>query len=89
LYLRNGRQPFALSEASPADLSSKGTMSWQPIAGGVALSGDLGYTYGAYQQQKDGKQNSGKGYYLNIWQRTPGKDWRIVLNVTNPASPEK
>lgn len=52
---------------------------WEPMEIGVASSGDLGYTWGAY----DGTRES--GYYVRVWRRE-GDIWRIVVDVAVSAA---
>src|SRR5215204_3744549 len=50
LYIPNKR-PFIGRNASVEELASiKGNVVWQPIAGDVSLSADLGYTHGTYEK---------------------------------------
>ena len=53
---------------------------WEPMEIDVASSGELGYTWGAY----DGADES--GYYLRVWRREDGI-WRIVLDLAVAAEP--
>jgi ketosteroid isomerase-like protein len=48
----------------------------------AALAGDLGYTYGRYEVR--GKE---KGYYVRLWTRDPGRDWRVLIDTTLPLPP--
>jgi ketosteroid isomerase-like protein len=81
---RNGSLPFPDRNASAAALAStKGQVSWSPIAADVARSGDLGYTHGTYEISDDAKKATERGSYVRIW-RGFGDHWRIVLDVTNP-----
>ncbi|HEU0299024.1 MAG TPA: nuclear transport factor 2 family protein [Longimicrobium sp.] len=62
------------------------TLQWAPIAGGVAASGDLGYTIGLATAQSP----AGTGYtkYLTVWQRQPNGTWLYVSDggSSRPAS---
>lgn len=60
-----------------------GTLEWGPVAGGMAASGDLGYTVGtAVRRGGDGRVGYTK--YLTVWRRQPNGDWRWVVDGGNP-----
>jgi len=84
---RNGSLPFVGKEAAKSALAnSQEQLKWEPTAGDVSRSGDLGYTYGTYESiGTDAKK--GHGSYLHIWKQQ-GDKWRMVLDVTN-ALPDK
>lgn len=83
---RNDMFPVVGQRAVRAFLKDKTmTMSGTPIKADVAQSGDLGYTYGSYEQ-KDGA-TSEKGYYVRVWLRA-GNKWRVALDTTSPLPPE-
>jgi ketosteroid isomerase-like protein len=80
---RNGSLPFPDRTTSAAALeSTKGQVSWTPIAADVSRSGDLGYTHGTYEVTDATKKVTERGSYVRIW-RGFGDHWRIVLDVTN------
>ena len=56
--------------------------SWEPMAADVSESGDLGYTYGVAKAEAEGAEDASS--YLRIWQREPGGDWLLALEITNP-----
>jgi ketosteroid isomerase-like protein len=67
---------------------SKVTYAWGTPAGSdVALSGDLGYTYGDGKAQFDPATNKPAEpmHYCRFWRRQGGK-WKIVLEVVNPGA---
>ena len=55
-------------------------LSWEPIGGDVATSGELGYTYGIYELKDS--VNVQKGSYVTIWKKVNGK-WKFVLDSGN------
>ncbi|MCI0402822.1 MAG: nuclear transport factor 2 family protein, partial [Acidobacteria bacterium] len=59
--------------------------AWEAIDGGVAASGELGYTYGRYELQDNGASPAKveKGYYTRVWKRDPAGVWKIVADVTS------
>lgn len=47
----------------------------------VKASGNRGYVMGRYSltaPQKDGSKKQDRGKYLQVWERPPGGEWRIV-----------
>ena len=43
-------------------------LTWEPIDGDIAVSGDLGYTYGTYQLKIDTLVS--EGTYVSVWKKT-------------------
>ena len=59
-----------------------GSLVWGPVAGGIADSGDLGFTVGvATSTAEDGTRGYSK--YLTVWRRQPGGAWRFVADGGN------
>lgn len=74
---------LAKDEASAA-------LSWQPVGAEVAYSGELGYTWGAYEARalgKDGRTASSFGKYVSVWRRQPDGAWKVILDIGNPSPP--
>lgn len=87
---RNGSQPVVGRDTIRALLAATPEpMSWAPIRADVARSGDLGYSYGSYEL-KGGLigPTAQQGYYVHVWRRTAGGDWRIVVDVARPLPAE-
>jgi len=61
--------------------------TWEPAAGDVSSSDDLGYTYGAYRLTSGGKVSESGNYY-RIWKKDGGR-WKILFDLTNPIPPEQ
>ena len=84
LYLPD-HQPYIGRDLSEKALESrKGAVKYQPIAGDVSKSDDLGYTHGTYERADPVDPTKvEKGSYVRIWKKH-GNAWQIVLDVTNP-----
>lgn len=57
------------------------SLSWEPDFVEVAVSGDLGYTYGKYTYSfvdTDGKTVENKGIFHTVWKRQPNGTWKFV-----------
>ncbi len=84
LLSRDGAAP--VEGAGPAGLAlgdSLGAAVWTPGAGGVASSGDLGYTLGRVRYAARAEGSGGS--YLRVWRRDPGRGWTIAMDVEIPA----
>ena len=55
--------------------------TWEPLAGDIASSGELGYTYGIYTFKKD--TITKKGTYVSIWKKDAAGNWKFVLDSGN------
>lgn len=55
--------------------------SWKPLAADIAISGELGFTYGIYTFRKD--TNVEKGTYVSIWKRDEDGKWKYILDTGN------
>jgi ketosteroid isomerase-like protein len=84
---RGGKLPV-VGIAAGRQLIGAGTATYDanPLGGEVASSGDLAYTYGRYLLIASESATGGdeEGYYLRIWRRMPGGNWRVVLDLSTP-----
>ena len=90
LFLRL-RQMLAVGrDAVREELRQKpGRLTWNPAAGDVSGSGDLGYTYGTGQfQSTEANTPLHTGYYLRVWRREPKRPWRVALDLMVLVPPE-
>lgn len=60
------------------------TLSWTPMDGVAASSGDFGYTWGTYVfTAKDGDgETSSYGKYVSIW-RNDSDGWKFIVDIGN------
>jgi len=49
-------------------------LTWEPINGDIAKSGDMGFTYGIYTLKND--TTSEQGTYVSVWKK---KKWRMEI----------
>jgi hypothetical protein len=82
--MREGLVPIKGKDAILAYLV-KGTAlrSIEPMRAEVSRAGDLGYTYGAYRENKNA--NDPTGYYARVWRKAAKKKWVLVVEVASPA----
>ncbi|MEX0326556.1 MAG: sialate O-acetylesterase [Puniceicoccaceae bacterium] len=97
---RDGSEPIMGREAIGQVLSGdKGSLVWEPVAGDIAASGDLGYTRGKFVYHTapgpDGQPPVGpfKGYYTSVWKKQADGSWMWVYDggiiTEKPAPPEE
>lgn len=60
---------------------STALLTWSPENAGMALSGDLGYTYGIYTLKTP--DTIKQGTYVTIWQRQADGSWKFLLKSGN------
>ena len=56
----------------------------------VSASGDMGWTWGIYVmtvREADGTVRTSHGKYLNVWEKQPDGEWKVVADIGN-ESPE-
>jgi ketosteroid isomerase-like protein len=66
-------------------------LTWKPLGGEIADSGDLGYTYGAWLftgKDKDGKPVTATGKYLTTWRRQKDGTWKVLADIGAPDPPK-
>jgi ketosteroid isomerase-like protein len=84
-FYRTGSQPIegkALALQSTA--IREGPFAWTIERSETAKSGDFGYARGSYADPSAPAKPL--GYFVRVWRVERG-EWRIVLDVTNPARP--
>lgn len=86
LLLRQGSMPLvgvgAIADTLAKTDDSKFELSWKPLDGRVASSGDLGYTYGIFTMSLKEMDMTRKGTYVSIWIKEDG-EWKFVLDTGN------
>jgi ketosteroid isomerase-like protein len=86
--LRAGAAPVLGAEAIRKALAAqRPKLAWKAADGGVSRSGDLGYTYGTGSYSREGAGRDRNAVYLRIWERAPGGEWKVVLDLLNPLPP--
>jgi len=57
-------------------------LHWQPLLAEVAVSGEMGWTWGTYQVIVNGEQVS-TGKYVNIWTLQADGRWKVRMDMGN------
>ncbi|MEH6763818.1 MAG: nuclear transport factor 2 family protein [Aequorivita antarctica] len=73
-----GKTAFANSYDKNNDIK---TISWGPISAEVAMSGDLGYTWGNWQFKT--QDTTYYGNYVTIWKKKSDGTWKMSLDGGN------
>jgi ketosteroid isomerase-like protein len=58
-------------------------LTWEPLAGDISSSGDLGYTYGIFTATLKADSSESKGKYVTIWKKQGDGSWKFVLDGGN------
>ncbi|MBA2250166.1 MAG: DUF4440 domain-containing protein [Chitinophagaceae bacterium] len=64
-------------------VDSSYTLTWKPSAADIAVSGDLGYTYGIYTLHL--RDTAMQGTYVSIWKKQSDGKWKFVVDSGNPG----
>ena len=62
------------------------SLAWEPLF--AEGSGDLGYTHGTYRRERvdsEGNTVVETGRYVTIFRRNTDGEWKVVLDIGNPA----
>lgn len=80
-----GREPVTGREAARALLSGAPSATvWNPEVQLVAVSGDLGCTYGILERRTTADASPDSSVYLHIWRRGSNGKWQAALVLENP-----
>jgi len=78
----NGRKDIVAAMASGPDVK----LNWEPKHAEVAVSGELGWTWGIYEAKfmnGDGEEVSSAGKYVNVWRKQDDGSWRVIVDMGN------
>ena len=69
-----------------SDEDSSFILTWEPLKARVAISGEIGYTYGTYAiMGKTSREKLSEGTYVTIWGRRGEEGWKALLDTGNPG----
>jgi ketosteroid isomerase-like protein len=63
------------------------TLSWKPVYEKIAMSGELGYTYGYYKRTIKTSGAISRGTYLTIWEKQKDGKWKFVMDTGTEGLP--
>jgi ketosteroid isomerase-like protein len=78
----------AIRQAMEPAFGSGFTLTWEPVGGGIASAGDLGYTWGEWERRTldgAGVTLRSRGTYVTIWRRDPAGRWKVALDIGSEA----
>ena len=83
----------AIEEYASTHSDTGFTIHWKPIKADVALSGELGYTFGSWILETKtfhGKDTLMYGDYITVWRKLADGSWKYVIDGGNdtPGSVE-
>jgi len=83
-FMRNKVAPLTTRRETVQWLTANmASMTSTPEKAETAASGDLGYTWGPFTEQRtDATKQS--GYYIRVWTRKADGSWQLVAEVTAP-----
>jgi ketosteroid isomerase-like protein len=85
--LRQNAEPAIGKSAAGKLMPEAGrALTWTPALVDVSTSGDLGYTYGAFELNTRGVTLQ-RGSYVRVWKVLKGK-WKVVADVMSPDPKE-
>ena len=64
-------------------------LEWRAKDAVVAVSGELGYTYGTYKMSIDKTEETLSGSYVTIWKKQQDGKWKFVLDTNNEGLGEQ
>jgi ketosteroid isomerase-like protein len=56
-------------------------LTWTPVKGIIAESGELGYTYGFWTYVA--KSDTSRGTYLTVWKKDANGQWKFIADTGN------
>ncbi|MBS1514518.1 MAG: DUF4440 domain-containing protein [Bacteroidetes bacterium] len=68
------------------DGDKNAVLTWAPLFGSVAESGELGYTYGTWElllTKEEKTTETRKGTYITVWRKDKNGKWKFVLDTGN------
>src|ERR1051325_4010607 len=91
-YLRGGAPAVYTRDAARTILNAAravqgGTVSWEPLGGGVSDDLRSGYTFGVTARTGSGTPTIRLERYIAYWERARGQPWRIVAYAEGGPPP--
>jgi len=83
--LVEGREAIA-DAMRPAFESPGYSLAWKAMAADIAESGDLGFTFGTFEQKSQDAAGASIvtiGKYVTVWRRGDDSTWRVVADIFN------
>ncbi len=91
LMLPAGANPIFGLDSIYASMSGNDTsysLAWVPQKAEIALSGELGWTWGTYtliRTNAENSQSKSYGKYLNVWKKDAMGNWKVIVDMGNKS----
>jgi hypothetical protein len=72
--------PVAALDVLARDADDGSRLEWAPEIAGIAASGDMGFTSGAWSAHAPGTDRSAHGHFLTVWKRGDDGVWRVQVD---------
>lgn len=69
-------------------IGRKDVVTFEPSGGGIAITGELAYTFGKATRKAAELAPVVDGGYLRVWRRSGGGVWQVALELTSVPPPE-
>lgn len=87
VLLRQGSMPIVgkaeIAKTNEPIQDQEFILTWEPLYGDIAKSGDLGYTYGIFTMVVRADSSVNKGTYVSIWKKQADGSWKWVMDTGN------
>ena len=87
-------EPYVFKEAAakrppPANPLAR-TLRWEPVAGDVSISGDMGYLMGpsTLTDNSQPKATPYYGFYLSVWKKQDDGTWKVIIDIGTQVTEE-
>jgi len=74
--------PLEIGDNMQAAFGSGFTLAWEPTHAEISRGGKLGYTWGRYHSDFQGKVH--EGTYMTVWQKQPDGKWKVLFDTGDP-----
>jgi ketosteroid isomerase-like protein len=65
------------------------TLAWEPVYEKIAVSGELGYTYGFYTRTIKTTGAVARGTYVTIWEKQRDGSWKFIMDTGTEGLPDR
>lgn len=74
--------PEEIGDNMLAAFASGFRLSWEPTRAEISRGGKLGYTWGRYHSDFNGKTH--EGAYMTVWGKQPDGTWKVIFDTGDP-----
>ena len=74
--------PQEIGDNMLAAFGSGFRLSWEPARAEISHGGKIGYTWGRYHSDFNGKAH--EGTYVTVWEKQPDGTWKVLFDTADP-----